>query len=103
LWAQQSPAAPDLLQHQHQYQPHVVGSGALGGAPPDAAALAVYAAAAPPLNLLEARRSPHGRPPCSFVVFGIAGRAVIQQPSVHSGERARCFLNVHIRTIRHAE
>jgi hypothetical protein len=35
--------------------------------------------------MLEARRSPHGRPPCCFVVFGVGGRAVVQEPSVHSG------------------
>jgi hypothetical protein len=35
--------------------------------------------------MLEARRSPHGRPPCCFVVFGVGGRAVLQEPSVHTG------------------
>jgi hypothetical protein len=55
---------------------------------PDEQTLAAYAAAAPPLNFAEAHRSPHGRPACCFVVLGVGGRCVLQQPSLHAGDLA---------------
>lgn len=53
---------------------------------PDEHTLAAYAAAAPPLNFADARRSPHGRPACCFAVLGVGARCVLLQPSVHAGE-----------------
>jgi hypothetical protein len=55
---------------------------------PDGHTLAAYAAAAPPLNFADARRSPHGRPACCFAVLGVGARCVLLQPSVHAGEQA---------------
>jgi hypothetical protein len=52
---------------------------------PDEHTLGAYAAAGPPLNFEEARKSPHGRPACCFAVLGVGGRCVLLQPSLHSG------------------
>jgi hypothetical protein len=72
-------------QQQQQAGMAVPGAPGCSFVMPDEQMLAAYAAAAPPLNFAEARRSPHGRPACCFVVLGVGGRCVLQQPSLHAG------------------